>query len=534
MNINNITDREWTTLLRDLKGGDKNLLINRESGELLICDKSKKIHKIDFSVLDSNEISQISEKILLQNKNKEKIKAFSPDRIQVQKKSNLDFRALEGSVPPIPSPASQSAKEDQLMHAKEAILEESPSAGARDELAKLMTSFLDNEKLEEAIKLLDDHPDSIQNLVNLQGKNGLAVLHLAIAKNSIENITKLIDLGAKLDTLDKTDKSPLHLLAALENSPLLNILNLLVKKECGMKRVINFSENSLSEAIAFVAQKKVSVKEQFLEELYNHLMESRFEFLIQPDRSFPTEEDRRRTALFLKRTKTSVHSKSKNFKLEDLPEKAKKEGFEKWIQARTSLSCTVNRSGIDPCSAEESEKAKENWFKADQAIYDLAKSKIKLGGENICKIHGLLADGLSNNGGKAGQLRSSDINIGENNLIPGPLVSKKMNEYFQWLDQNIKKCEEGDGDPIEFAALAFQRLVSIHPFTDGNGRIARFVMDYILQRFGLPPPVLNPEISSACVFAEKSDDDPRNVHPQIAILNIYKGVLNSLEQLNEI
>jgi Fic family protein len=37
--------------------------------------------------------------------------------------------------------------------------------------------------------------------------------------------------------------------------------------------------------------------------------------------------------------------------------------------------------------------------------------------------------------------------------------------------------------------LAFElhyRLVSIHPFADGNGRVSRLLMNYILTRFGLP------------------------------------------------
>lgn len=46
------------------------------------------------------------------------------------------------------------------------------------------------------------------------------------------------------------------------------------------------------------------------------------------------------------------------------------------------------------------------------------------------------------------------------------------------------------GDPIALAAMAQQWLVSIHPFTDGNGRTSRFAMDLILESLGLPAPVL--------------------------------------------
>ena len=40
--------------------------------------------------------------------------------------------------------------------------------------------------------------------------------------------------------------------------------------------------------------------------------------------------------------------------------------------------------------------------------------------------------------------------------------------------------------PIELAAEFHLRFVVIHPFSDGNGRMARLLMNFILDRSGFP------------------------------------------------
>lgn len=46
--------------------------------------------------------------------------------------------------------------------------------------------------------------------------------------------------------------------------------------------------------------------------------------------------------------------------------------------------------------------------------------------------------------------------------------------------------QEGKLSPVELAALFHYRYIRIHPFEDGNGRIARLIVNYILSRHGYP------------------------------------------------
>ena len=57
-----------------------------------------------------------------------------------------------------------------------------------------------------------------------------------------------------------------------------------------------------------------------------------------------------------------------------------------------------------------------------------------------------------------------------------PLLDKEMARFFDWAN-------EPDGtDPVLRTALAHLWFVTIHPFDDGNGRIARAISDWALAR----------------------------------------------------
>jgi Fic family protein len=63
----------------------------------------------------------------------------------------------------------------------------------------------------------------------------------------------------------------------------------------------------------------------------------------------------------------------------------------------------------------------------------------------------------------------------------------KMGDLMQWYREEEKKKEL---HPVELAAQFHYKFVCIHPFDDGNGRVSRLLMNYVLLRNSLPPVVI--------------------------------------------
>lgn len=63
----------------------------------------------------------------------------------------------------------------------------------------------------------------------------------------------------------------------------------------------------------------------------------------------------------------------------------------------------------------------------------------------------------------------------------------KMGELIEWLREEEEKK---DMHPVALAALLHYNFVRIHPFDDGNGRLSRLLMNYVLFKHELPPVVI--------------------------------------------
>ncbi|CAG1771494.1 hypothetical protein BAC3_01856 [uncultured bacterium] len=83
----------------------------------------------------------------------------------------------------------------------------------------------------------------------------------------------------------------------------------------------------------------------------------------------------------------------------------------------------------------------------------------------------------------AGSYRTSNVMITGSKHTPPEAyeVARLMRDLTGWIRNNKKKLH-----PIELAALAHHKLVYIHPFFDGNGRVARLLMNLLLMREGYP------------------------------------------------
>ncbi|MBI4043856.1 MAG: Fic family protein [Candidatus Diapherotrites archaeon] len=82
---------------------------------------------------------------------------------------------------------------------------------------------------------------------------------------------------------------------------------------------------------------------------------------------------------------------------------------------------------------------------------------------------------------EAGKIRTKQ-NIVGNYLPPRPeKVPTELDAFFSWFKQAEKILH-----PFELAGLVHLKIVRIHPFMDGNGRISRLLMNHILFKNNHP------------------------------------------------
>jgi Fic family protein len=83
----------------------------------------------------------------------------------------------------------------------------------------------------------------------------------------------------------------------------------------------------------------------------------------------------------------------------------------------------------------------------------------------------------------AGQIRKHGVKISGSQFTPPSPVELQalLTEFFRWYNRS-----KGKTNPVELAALAHLKFMTIHAFSDGNGRTTRLMMNFILHRHGYP------------------------------------------------
>ncbi|MFH0770040.1 MAG: Fic family protein [Candidatus Peregrinibacteria bacterium] len=143
----------------------------------------------------------------------------------------------------------------------------------------------------------------------------------------------------------------------------------------------------------------------------------------------------------------------------------------------------------------------ENHAKAIDYLHEIVRTKSRLTEHFIRELHGLLLRGVTSTValGAQGKLIRKPLAAGAYKVHPNHVltlsgaihhytepfhVADEMQSLLAWLGKNAKR------HPVERAALFHYRFVCIHPFDDGNGRMARLLMNLLLLQAGYPPCVV--------------------------------------------
>jgi len=152
----------------------------------------------------------------------------------------------------------------------------------------------------------------------------------------------------------------------------------------------------------------------------------------------------------------------------------------------------------------------------------------------ILLVEDYLSDALTEEGIKTRKL----IKVGEYKSSPNHVLTAtgevhyyatpeetpiKIQELLTWYN----KCSKSKKiHPIVLAAVFHHRFVNIHPFDDGNGRMARLVTNLILLKYDYPIAVIKKELKQE-YFSRLVQADNGELIPLIEFISI--AVNNSLD-----
>jgi Fic family protein len=139
-----------------------------------------------------------------------------------------------------------------------------------------------------------------------------------------------------------------------------------------------------------------------------------------------------------------------------------------------------------------------NTAKAFDLVEELAKGKVPINHVSIQRLHEVVMAGLVED---VGQYRTRNVRI--TGAVKSPPDWSKI---ILMIDEMLEKLISDKTHPIETASFLHHRFVEIHPFTDGNGRVARLLTNLYLMSRRYPPLALRKEDRKKYYSALRSAD----------------------------
>lgn len=95
-----------------------------------------------------------------------------------------------------------------------------------------------------------------------------------------------------------------------------------------------------------------------------------------------------------------------------------------------------------------------------------------------------------------GELRLLNVSagVGGRSYLSYQKVPGRLEEFCQWLNTERKSLNKSDIEKVyDLSFETHYRLVNIHPWADGNGRMSRLVMNMIQYEFDVVPSIVKKE-----------------------------------------
>lgn len=137
----------------------------------------------------------------------------------------------------------------------------------------------------------------------------------------------------------------------------------------------------------------------------------------------------------------------------------------------------------DKIPVTKSEREVTNYFRVLTMLQGFARDREEISSSLVKKLHKLLMEGLIDKG--VGEYRESGVFVGHTTKLEVVVkhnppfhnakeIENALQELFDWLGS------DNETHPMLKAGILHHRFAYIHPFYDGNGRLARILTTYYL------------------------------------------------------
>lgn len=180
---------------------------------------------------------------------------------------------------------------------------------------------------------------------------------------------------------------------------------------------------------------------------------------------------------------------------------------------------------------------------AYEKAFELADKHTQITTELLCSLSAIL---MKNTGSEyntiagsfssaKGELRLLNVSAGRGgkSYMAWQKVESKLAEFCSWLNEKRNTISKNDIEAVY--ALSFEahyRLVYIHPWSDGNGRMSRLLMNMIQKEFGVLPSVVKKE--KRAEYIKSLAESQENANSQLFLdFMLNHHIDNILEQISE-
>lgn len=166
-----------------------------------------------------------------------------------------------------------------------------------------------------------------------------------------------------------------------------------------------------------------------------------------------------------------------------------------------------------------------NHADALQFLEELVSNQGALNRRNVLSLHQLILKSVDTQ--NAGVYRSVPVRISGSRHEPPQvyMIDKLMEDFFAYFTAHRRKIH-----PLIMAAEVHERLVSIHPFIDGNGRTSRLLMNLVLLQNGYTLSHIKGDNENRLAYYKALESVQLDNNPEPFYRLVVEAAIHSLEE----